>query len=325
MAEVATATVDGNYSGWTNSIDITGLAAGVIEAGDLVKLADRPGATPLSSASTSGQLQLTNSINASSNTIVAGEEVIIVRPYLVVLDSHDIDGNSLGGETIQYYRYRDNNWDGVDDFGEGNDMVDYGELTRDLSPPADILSMKNFVRTTGGGSIGDNTLRSSQPGTAIAVGTTFKVEGDLLEHTVTGGTTATQLEFMPGLGAAVAANAKVIFNDPTIQFEKSFEDEKQNLANWYQYFLRRELTAKGAVGKVIAEMTNANIGLHTIHSRKNIGVQTVKPQDYQSDASCTSANNWCDRTDYLLGHLYGVPLERWHAVAAGSRAGRPLL
>ncbi|WP_458777307.1 PilC/PilY family type IV pilus protein [Desulforhopalus sp. 52FAK] len=314
MSEVISTTTTSSYNGSTSTLNVVGV--GTVQAGDLVKLTDRPGAYRLKSDTTSTTLSLKSSIDASSNMIPVGQEVVIVRPYLIVLDSHDIEGNALGADTIQYYRYQDDDWDGVAEFGEDNNMVDYGELTRDLSPPADVIPQKNFIRTTNVAALGASNLDIESTGTAIALGTTFTVEGETLDHTVVSGTTATQLQFTPSLGAAVASGAKVVFNDTTIVFDRNYTEDKQNLANWYQYFSRRELTAKAAVGRVIAEMEDVNIGLHSINNRLKEPVVSVKPTNYFNDASCDATNNYCDETDYLLTKLYasyssgGTPLRR---------------
>ncbi len=45
---------------------------------------------------------------------------------------------------------------------------------------------------------------------------------------------------------------------------------KQNFANWFSYYRSRELVAKAAYGKVIAESKNVRMGLSTLHNNNNV-------------------------------------------------------
>jgi type IV pilus assembly protein PilY1 len=45
---------------------------------------------------------------------------------------------------------------------------------------------------------------------------------------------------------------------------------KQNFANWFSYYRSRELTAKGAFGQVVANITGARVGLVTLHNNNNV-------------------------------------------------------
>ena len=51
---------------------------------------------------------------------------------------------------------------------------------------------------------------------------------------------------------------------------------RQNFANWYSYYRRRELTAKAAIGLVISESEGLLVGIHTIHNREGTS-QPVQP------------------------------------------------
>ncbi|MBE0586063.1 MAG: hypothetical protein IH612_20160, partial [Desulfofustis sp.] len=241
-----------------------------------------------------------------------------VRLYLINVDTHDIDGNlDDANGSIQYYRYQDDDWDGVAEFGEGNDRVDYGELIRDTTPPSDIVTKKNFVRTTSAASKGDMNLNIQTTGATVPLGSTFKVQGDSLDHKVLSGSTPTKLVFTPGLGVNVVSGAKVTFSDRSIGFNRTYLDEKQNIVNWYSYYRKREFTAKAAVGKFISEAADLNIGIHSIQDRVKQPVVSVKPTKYDS-VTCTAANDYCDNTSSLLRILYtnynsddgGTPLRR---------------
>jgi type IV pilus assembly protein PilY1 len=52
---------------------------------------------------------------------------------------------------------------------------------------------------------------------------------------------------------------------------RTYAEERQNFANWYSFYRKRELTAKNAVGKVIDEMEGVYIGISCI----NAGLRTI--------------------------------------------------
>jgi len=62
-------------------------------------------------------------------------------------------------------------------------------------------------------------------------------------------------------------------------------EERQNFANWYQYYHKRELAAKAAVAKSIVGMEGVSIGISTIHNRINQSVLPVKLGLYGDDTS----------------------------------------
>lgn len=47
---------------------------------------------------------------------------------------------------------------------------------------------------------------------------------------------------------------------------RTYTQERQNFANWYQYYRRRELTAKNAISRVINDMSGVYVGFLTINS-----------------------------------------------------------
>ncbi len=232
--------------------------------------------------------------------------------YLVVLDTHDIDGNDEG-EAIKYYRFNSIIHNG---------RVDYGELTQTVSPPDEVVPKKNYVSLAVSGAAGDSLLTTEEDLSSLPVGSSFTINEDATIYTVVAGTGGTSLAISPALTRNFAAGSTVHFNDPTITFARTYLEEKQNFVNWWSYFRRRELTAKAAVGRVIAEMKGANIGIHTINNRIKEDVLLVKPENWQTlqdgtgSLSCDAANNYCDNTDQLLSLLYdidslgGTPLRR---------------
>ena len=65
-----------------------------------------------------------------------------------------------------------------------------------------------------------------------------------------------------------------------------YADVRQNFANWYSFYRRRELTAKAAVGQVIFDMQGVKIGFKAINGSVNQTVQAVKipgQTDYTND------------------------------------------
>ena len=86
----------------------------------------------------------------------------------------------------------------------------------------------------------------------------------------------------------------------------SYDEVRQNFANWYSFYRRRELTAKAAIGQVIDQMEEVKIGMAVINARssRNHPVEPVK------------LNAVGDNTDTLLNWLYeidssgGTPLRR---------------
>lgn len=76
----------------------------------------------------------------------------------------------------------------------------------------------------------------------------------------------------------------------------TYEYARQNFANWYSYYRRRDLAAKAAVGLVIAESKNLMMGFHTLFEKTEL-MTHVRVQ--------TDAGELDDRTK-LLTSLYDV-------------------
>ncbi len=89
--------------------------------------------------------------------------------------------------------------------------------------------------------------------------------------------------------------------------DRTYAQERQNFANWYSFYRKRELTAKAAVAKVIDEMSGVQIGILTIHNRIQQSVLPVK---------VGQGGTLLDDSDTLLSLLYnldssgGTPLRR---------------
>jgi type IV pilus assembly protein PilY1 len=64
---------------------------------------------------------------------------------------------------------------------------------------------------------------------------------------------------------------------------KNDAEDLQNFANWYQYYRRRELTAKAVVAKAISSLEGVNVGLYTINSGVRQEVRPIKLDMAASD------------------------------------------
>jgi type IV pilus assembly protein PilY1 len=78
---------------------------------------------------------------------------------------------------------------------------------------------------------------------------------------------------------------------------RTYTEERQNFANWYSFYRKRELTAKNAIGKVIDEMAGVYIGISCINS----GLESIAhPVRVYLD------NDILDESDTLLDTLYSI-------------------
>jgi hypothetical protein len=76
---------------------------------------------------------------------------------------------------------------------------------------------------------------------------------------------------------------------------RSYAEERQNFANWYSFYRRRELTATAAVAHAIASMQGVNVGLYSIN--QNLMQQVLPVKARGSDDTAT-----------LLDSLYNLAL-----------------
>lgn len=76
---------------------------------------------------------------------------------------------------------------------------------------------------------------------------------------------------------------------------RTYAEERQNFANWYSFYRRRELTATAAVSNVISQMAGVQIGISTINNTINQPVLQIKV-------------GGVDQTDTLLNILYSMVL-----------------
>ncbi|MBW2252391.1 MAG: hypothetical protein JRF60_17665, partial [Deltaproteobacteria bacterium] len=92
---------------------------------------------------------------------------------------------------------------------------------------------------------------------------------------------------------------------------RTYAQERQNFANWYSFYRRRELTAKAAVGRVIDDMSGVNIGIHAINHDVVQGVLPVK-----ADVGGTII----DDSDTLLSLLYTINSSGYTPLRRGLEA-----
>ncbi|RLE46109.1 hypothetical protein DRJ25_04690, partial [Candidatus Woesearchaeota archaeon] len=97
-----------------------------------------------------------------------------------------------------------------------------------------------------------------------------------------------------------------VTNPPTdVRLSLTYTEARQNFANWYSFYRRRELTATAAVSNVISQMAGVQIGISTINDRINQPVMQIKV-------------GGVDQTSTLLTTLYSLVL---HANGTPLRTG----
>jgi len=63
----------------------------------------------------------------------------------------------------------------------------------------------------------------------------------------------------------------------------SYAEEIQNFANWFQYYRSRELVAKGALGRTVAELQNVRVGYETINRRSSAPIAPMNEYFWEGD------------------------------------------
>jgi type IV pilus assembly protein PilY1 len=81
---------------------------------------------------------------------------------------------------------------------------------------------------------------------------------------------------------------------------RTLDEEKQNIANWYQYYRQRVNIAKAAVGEVIDANPNYRYGYSTIWNKDFVEV----PSQYDPPASTTVRTDFITHNKNLLKILY---------------------
>jgi len=83
---------------------------------------------------------------------------------------------------------------------------------------------------------------------------------------------------LTGTGNTESVNTiqQVLTPPADVQSSLTYAEARQNFANWYSFYRRRELTATAAVSNVISQMAGVQIGISTIHDRINQPVLRIK-------------------------------------------------
>lgn len=79
---------------------------------------------------------------------------------------------------------------------------------------------------------------------------------------------------------------------------RTFTEEKQNYANWFSFYRKRDYTARNALGQVVTQMSNILFGLSTIPERVDIGVRWIDV-DFNKQ--------YYDNTPEILNLIYMLP------------------
>jgi type IV pilus assembly protein PilY1 len=86
----------------------------------------------------------------------------------------------------------------------------------------------------------------------------------------------------------------------------SYDEVRQNFANWYSFYRRRELTAKAAIGQVIDQIEEVKVGMAVLNNRSS----------YNHPVQAVKLTGETDQTETLLNWIYainsngGTPLRR---------------
>jgi len=92
---------------------------------------------------------------------------------------------------------------------------------------------------------------------------------------------------------------QLVTNPPAdVKTDLTYTEARQNFANWYSFYRRRELTATAAVSNVISQMAGVQIGITTINH--NIAVNTIQQPVVRIKVGGV------DNTGTLLSTLYSL-------------------
>jgi type IV pilus assembly protein PilY1 len=113
---------------------------------------------------------------------------------------------------------------------------------------------------------------------------------------------------LTGSGLAGKISALTLVSPPSadVLSGRSYSEERQNFANWFTYYRRREFVAKNALANVIKSLAQVRVGIYGINKK------VVQPL---ADVNVTQGLTVSDSTNTLLGLLYpytsagGTPLK----------------
>ena len=84
---------------------------------------------------------------------------------------------------------------------------------------------------------------------------------------------------------------------------RSYDEERQNFANWFTYYRRREFVAKNALANVITSLSQVRVGIYGINKK------VVQPL---ADVKVTQGLTVSDSTNTLLGLALSLHIRRGH-------------
>ncbi len=156
---------------------------------------------------------------------------------------------------------------------------------------------------TGGGAASADAIKIIQGGTSLIdiPRSHYYVYSDSEDRpylvTIDGGVINYYAVSVTGSGSTERLDSLELDSTPPadVVTTRTYAEERQNFANWYSFYRRRELTATAAVSTVISNMSGVQIGISSINDRINQEVVKIKV-------------GGVDQTDTLLSALYGLVL-----------------
>ena len=109
-----------------------------------------------------------------------------------------------------------------------------------------------------------------------------------------------------GLAGKISALAPVPTPPADVLSGRTYSEERQNFANWFTYYRRREFVAKNALANVIKSLSQVRVGIYGINKKVVLPLANV---------NVTQGLTISDTTDTLLEKLYpyqsagGTPLK----------------
>jgi type IV pilus assembly protein PilY1 len=112
-----------------------------------------------------------------------------------------------------------------------------------------------------------------------------------------------------GKGLAEKVTELIIDSNPPadVKSKRHFSAEKQNFANWFTYFRRREFVAKNAIGNLVKDLSEVRIGIYGINQKIVVALEPV---------NVTRGNSITDHSNLIMEKLYsyrsegGTPLKK---------------
>jgi len=93
----------------------------------------------------------------------------------------------------------------------------------------------------------------------------------------------------------------------TVKSGRTYEEERQNFANWFTYYRKRDLLSRAVVSRVVTTLKGVNVGFRGLHGNISIPVKPIKVGDY-------------DETSALLAGVYGFTIDEGGASTPLRRA-----